>query len=502
MGPRFRGDDSGEACARKRAGTARVKKESPGLAAGATSTQLQRDSSCCALAAALGPHGALRGSADHVAHALVLELLDAFSLEGFGRVDVALRIDRDAVHAVELAGLASAAAKRCQFVHRLALDDADALVLTVGEIDELLLRILGEGDFPGRARGERVLGEEVLAHEGAVGVEDLDAIIDAIANVKQAVLRKRDAVHGIAVLLRDRVARLVGPQLAVVRLLAVGSPPTLDLAGVAVDHGEEPVAIAVGNITFIGLGIDVDLRDPSEVLRVVAARVLALMPGLRQELAVLGELQDLGILGAVAAEPDIALAVDEHTVHRFRPLVARARGAPGVDLIALRIEREHRRGRLAAVCGWRIELRALLVVVQRRSAAMDDPQVVLGVDRSTDGHAEQRLSRERLRPHRVDLEHRDLDHVLLRGRNPLQHEYPDADSNDAGDERRAGCEIPKMRMLGHFNLPDLSWLDARTNLRAGKERVRINPNSSRCFLNSIFRTLSFAGLFLLTIRGG
>src|SRR5262249_28719908 len=99
-------------------------------------------------------------------------------------------------------------------------------------------------------------------------------------------------------------------------------PPALDLAGVAIDHGKAPVAIAIGHVAFVGLGIDVELRYPSEVLGVVAARVLALMAGLRQELAVLGELQDLRILAAVAAERDIALVIDDHAVHRFRPLIA------------------------------------------------------------------------------------------------------------------------------------------------------------------------------------
>src|SRR5215470_6354744 len=68
-------------------------------------------SSHLALAAALRPHGPLLRSAHDLAHALVFELLDSFSFEGFGRVDVALRVDGDAVHAVELAGLAPAAAE-------------------------------------------------------------------------------------------------------------------------------------------------------------------------------------------------------------------------------------------------------------------------------------------------------------------------------------------------------------------------------------------------------
>ena len=58
------------------------------------------------------------------AHALVDEPLQAFSFLGLGRVEVALRVDRDAVHAVELAGLPAAVAEGRQLLQRLAIDDA------------------------------------------------------------------------------------------------------------------------------------------------------------------------------------------------------------------------------------------------------------------------------------------------------------------------------------------------------------------------------------------
>src|SRR5215475_9913911 len=55
----------------------------------------------------LWPEHALIGS-HHIADALVDEFLKAFALPGFGRIDVALGISRDAVHTVELAGLTTA----------------------------------------------------------------------------------------------------------------------------------------------------------------------------------------------------------------------------------------------------------------------------------------------------------------------------------------------------------------------------------------------------------
>src|SRR5262249_23506682 len=73
-----------------------------------------------ALAAALRPHHTLVAGL-YLSDALEVELLYAFALIGLGRIDVALGIDRDAVHAEELAGLAAAAAERGQFGQSVAL---------------------------------------------------------------------------------------------------------------------------------------------------------------------------------------------------------------------------------------------------------------------------------------------------------------------------------------------------------------------------------------------
>src|SRR5689334_17706382 len=84
-------------------------------------------------AAALGPDRAELSPERHRAHALVDELLQPLPVERLGRIDVALGIDRDAVHAVELAGLAATAAERGKLLHGRALDDAHALVHSVGQ---------------------------------------------------------------------------------------------------------------------------------------------------------------------------------------------------------------------------------------------------------------------------------------------------------------------------------------------------------------------------------
>src|SRR2546427_9269647 len=146
--------------------------------------------------------------------ALVVLVLIEFALESAG----------DAVHAVELAGLAPAVAEVRNLLQRLAQYDAHLLVLAVGEEHEALPGILRERDIPGRARSERLLGIEPFLHERPVRAEYLHAVALAVAHVDQTVVRAFDAMHRIAELLGWRRFRIVVAQGSVVGLAAVRAP--------------------------------------------------------------------------------------------------------------------------------------------------------------------------------------------------------------------------------------------------------------------------------------
>src|SRR5439155_27387612 len=88
------------------------------------------------------------------------------------------------------------------------------------------------------------------------------------------------------------------------------------------------VHVAVGDVELVDGFVDGHARGAAEILRVVAALSLALMADLQQELAVARELQDLRVLVAAAAEPDIVAAIDVDSVFELRPLVAGPRAAP------------------------------------------------------------------------------------------------------------------------------------------------------------------------------
>src|SRR5215475_11088693 len=80
--------------------------------------------------------------------ALVEELLDALAAVCFGGEDVAFGIGGDAMHGIKLARLPAAIAEAGQDLHGFASDDIHLLIGAIGEVDILLLRILGERNIP------------------------------------------------------------------------------------------------------------------------------------------------------------------------------------------------------------------------------------------------------------------------------------------------------------------------------------------------------------------
>src|SRR5689334_17327529 len=74
-------------------------------------------------------------------HAFVDELLQPFSFPCLGSVQIALRIERNAVHVVELSRLPTTVTECRQFLQRLTINDMDFVDLSVREEKVYLLRI-------------------------------------------------------------------------------------------------------------------------------------------------------------------------------------------------------------------------------------------------------------------------------------------------------------------------------------------------------------------------
>src|SRR5262245_59181506 len=117
--------------------------------------------------------------------AFVNELLDALPFVGLAGVDVALRIHGYATHAVELAWHPPAVAEAQDDFERIAQQDEDPFVVTIGDIKKSLPRILRKRDVPHRPVAEGSLRDEPFFHKLAVFLKNLNSIVLAVADIDQ-----------------------------------------------------------------------------------------------------------------------------------------------------------------------------------------------------------------------------------------------------------------------------------------------------------------------------
>src|SRR5262249_38903500 len=128
-----------------------------------------------------------------------------------------------------------------------------------------------------------------------------------------------------------------------------------------------------------------------DVLRVLVALALALAADLHHELAVAGELHQMMVGAAVAAEPDEALGIGVDAVLGLRPVIALPRPAPALDEVAGLVERENgRRG-------------FVLLIFPHRGRTLQDPGMATIVDRDA-RHLTPHIFARQLGPGWIDLE--------------------------------------------------------------------------------------------------
>src|SRR6266850_2901094 len=165
---------------------------------------------------------------------LVDELLHAVALRLAGH-DISLRIDVEAVQMEELARLAPGSADVADLFERRAIQNRDAFVRAVRDVDETLLRIGRQRNAECRACPLRFTLDESFLQKFSLQRERLDAVVRAIRHVHDAVVGDFDAVRRIE-LLRSCTSHLACLRSFVVRLIAVGAPVALVGAGVGVEH--------------------------------------------------------------------------------------------------------------------------------------------------------------------------------------------------------------------------------------------------------------------------
>src|SRR5712692_1555274 len=117
------------------------------------------------------------------AQAFINKLLNALPFVRLAGVDVPLRIHGDAANTVELASQTPAVAEAIDHLERIAPQDEYLFVVTIGDVDEPLLRVAGKRDVPHRPVPQSAFRYERFSYKLAVPLEHLDPIVLAVADV-------------------------------------------------------------------------------------------------------------------------------------------------------------------------------------------------------------------------------------------------------------------------------------------------------------------------------
>src|SRR5690242_5549873 len=141
-----------------------------------------------------------------------------------------------------------------------------------------------------------------------------------------------DAMYGIAELLVRRRSRIVRAGINIIRWIAVRTPEPFECALVRIVDRDSLVQITIGNVNLMGLGIYFHARGLAEDIGTHAVRRLGRrMANLHEEMTVILEFQNLTIPGAGSADPYIVVIIQINPMLSFRPVVASAGTAPGLQ---------------------------------------------------------------------------------------------------------------------------------------------------------------------------
>jgi len=176
-------------------------------------------------------------------------------------------------------------------------------------------------------------------------------------------------------------------------------------AGRCIEYDDAVIEIAVGYVDLVCLRIDFRIGWTAETRNVIAVGLLARFADLQNEFSGTRELQVLAVKVAVSANPRKARRIDADAMLVLWPLIAVAWAAPSLEQISFAIKFHHRRSRPAAFGGRWIE-RQRLLIIRKRAGTLNDPDMVLRIDRNARCLAHYPVVGQRLGPGGVDLEPR------------------------------------------------------------------------------------------------
>src|SRR5690606_33529177 len=175
------------------------------------------------------------------------------------------------------------------------------------------------------------------------------------------------------------------------------------------DNRNTLVAVTVRQIDFVLVSVDSDFSHLGEVSGAAAVRRIAWLAVLGYKLAIASEYQHVGVAATVSADPDVAVWRNIDTVVGSWPGKAFAWAAPSVNYIAFRVEFDDGRCRGAAIADAELQADFSDTAEHFVLVAVNNEDVITGVDVHTDSTAENPLVGQGFGPERVHFECRSHD---------------------------------------------------------------------------------------------
>src|SRR5579864_3322210 len=255
----------------------------------------------------------------------------------------------------------------------------DHIIFAVGHEQILLGRVVRESKIVGRSIAQRLRPQNEFLYELAFLREDLNSVVDSIANIHRPILRDVDRMEWIPEQLAWRVSGSVRNKIGVARRFSIGAPHPFEGARFGVEHDDAPIEVPIGEVNLVSLLVQIDPGRAAEDgrVRIIHGRG-GRMANLQNKFPLARELDCLTVFSAVAGNPNVSGMVDEDAVLRTRPVIAGTRSAPGFEKIALGIKYENRR-RGNAAFGSRGSLGRAEIILRVRTRTLQHPDMVLPI---------------------------------------------------------------------------------------------------------------------------
>ena len=211
-------------------------------------------------------------------------------------------------------------------------------------------------------------------------------------------------MHWIRELFIDRGRGGIGGRRGVINFAerdSIRSPTALEGARFRIENHDPFIHVAVSDVNFVSGIVDFDSGGAAENRGVlIIFRSSRRMANFQQQFPFACKFQDLAIVGACAADPNVSLLVDTNSVFGLGPVRDKTWAAPRPQHFSLRIKFQYRRRGYATLRTRRSLCRSQFVFGER-SRTVQDPDVILGIDGEATDLPDDPIVGKLLRPPRI-----------------------------------------------------------------------------------------------------